>query len=381
MNRVGKFPIFANQTKLGELADTSGSIIPKESLAFYLNNKLAYDRGFKKLDVKSINGMFHFITNGLSELFTKGIPPFTLNIAYPKGAVVSFNGSLFISKSDNNTTHVSQLSHWGKIKVEDRCDTEKKTDDSPIGTILTVPITSKREGYIDYVEGQKFNPAIYPDLYKALGTDKFSISNSINDSNSLPIGSCIHILSANPNVPDTYIEWKPYTSLVQYPELKRELELMAQRISDLSIRSLWLNALENNQLPYYTDFYLGIGEAGLMKEDSIRMTELVTAPVVIDNSNTLNPMGITRCVAEKNTYPVVANQDVSRSNISSSYLVTGQYADQYNPDVDKRLFNLAVGQGDVTKPRTLSTRIFVKATNPRPSAISSTHKQIIKAVE
>lgn len=378
---VGKFPIFGSDAKLGELADTTGKVISSNFPAFYTSNKLAYSKGLQDVNTKTLNGVLNFITSGLSEIYTRGIPEFTLNIAYPKGAVVSFNGDLFISNSDDNTTHVSQRSHWNKIKVETQCNRSKRIDDMPLGTILTVPMTTKREGYIDYVEGATFNQTLYPELYKVLGTNKFSITNRDNGNNDLPIGSCLHLLSSSPNVPDGFIEWLPYTSLVQYPELKRELEIMAQRIADTDTKTVWLQSLNQNRLPPYQDFYFGVGEVGSMKEDSIRRTDLVTAPVVIDNSNTLSPMGVTRCVAEQNTYPVVANQDTYKGYTESKYLVVGQHAEQYKADVNKNVYAVAIGQGDVTRPRTLFTRVLIKAVNPKPSAISSTHKQIIKAME
>lgn len=377
MKMTGRFPVFAKQAKLGKLTDLNGRVITRP-IDFYMNNRLGFECGFTgSVEPSQLNGVLSFITEGLSNLYTRGVPEFTLNLAYPKGALVSFNGNVYISKCDENTTHISQTSHWEKLNAKQET---KQTDELPIGTILTVPITTNKKGYIDYVSGKKFNPSIYPELYKALGTDTFAQLSNGTAYDSLPIGSCISVLSASANAPDGYIEWNSQVgTLRKYPELKEELTKVANRLTNPKHKQVWLDALRVDSLPMYSDFYFGSGEAGSMAEASVAQQEITSLPMVIDNSNTLNPMGVSRCVAQQDTYPVVAGASLSRQNTNTNYLVVGQRADQYKADVDKRLFSLVVGDNAVTRPKTLFTRVFVKAVNAQASAISSTHKQIIKA--
>lgn len=379
---TGKFPVFGKSAKIGTLTDAKGKVINNQFPSFYVSNRLAYENGFTEIDAHKLNGVLNFITEALSELYTSGIAPYTLNVAYPKGAVVRFNGELYVSKTDDNILHVSQHSHWDKIKLQEQGVCTKQTgstDSNPIGTILTVPVTTTKEGYIDYVEGSTFNKTIYPELYKTLGSDRFDITTGNIGSDTLPIGSCIHLLSANTDVPNGYVEWKPFTSIHRYPELKAELVRVAERIADLSVKERWLQALRSDLLPDIDGHFLGIGQAGLISEDSVRLFSVTTPPVVIDHSNTLNPLGITRCVAEEQVYPVLASDNMTRTHSNTNFVVTGMSADKYPANTDKRAYQIQVGSGDVTKPKSLFTRILVKAINPRPSSISSTHKQIIKA--
>lgn len=382
---TGSFPVFGKSAKLGNLENTGGKVIVKNNYPmFYSSDKANYEVGFtSEPTYKQLNGILNHITSGLSYLYKQGIPEFTLNVSYPRGAVVTFNGGVFVSKTDNNINHVSQKSFWDKLVTK---ATEKTNDDGlPIGTILTVPITTEKKGYIDYKEGETFSPTIYPELYTALGTKTFGTAINSNFDSSLPIGSMVHYLSGSSNVPDGWLEWTSmYGSLRPYPELYQVLSHMVQGMEFGTTRTLWEQALRTHSLPQFENsgFYLGLGKVGEYKSDTVRQYELITPPVVIDNSNTLNPLGVTRCVAEEKVYPVLVNPEepVTKLSQNTSYVVVGQKAEQYaNVGVEKHQYRVTVGNGHQTAPKTLSTRVIVKAVNPRPSAISSTHKQIIKA--
>lgn len=385
---LGNFPVFAEEAKLGDITDVNGNVLPLRSYpSFHTSNTLAYAKGFTELNPKVMNGALNFITSGLSYLYKQGVPEFTLNVAYPKGAVVTFNGNLYISLCDDNIKHISQSSYWGKFVFEhtrkDSVTSCNKDDGLPIGTILTVPVAVEKEGYIDYVEGHSFNPAMYPELYTVLGSKEFAVSNQ-STNNELPLGSVVHLLSVTSKLPDGWIEWDTsYGSLRKYPELLAELTRMAQRLPLGVARDMWLNALDKQSLPMFENgsFHLALGDIGLYKTDSVKQQQLVSAPIVIDSSNTLNPMGYTRCAAENNTQPAVVNPDMDViRTLPTSYVIVGHTADQYQDvAVNKNGYITYVGDADVTAPKTLFTRLIIKAVNQRPSSISSTHKQIIKA--
>lgn len=381
---TGTFPVFGSNADLGNLQNTNQNVVMRNTYpSFYTGNPVGYEKGFtEEPNYKQLNGILNHITSGLNYIYKNGVSPFALNVAYPKGAVVTFNGAVFVSKSDNNTNHVSQKSFWDKLVTE---SVDRANDDGlPVGTILTVPITTSKQGYIDYVEGGSFNPTIYPELYTALGQQTFGTYSHSGTDVSLPIGSMVHWMSGNPNVPDGWVEWKTdYGLLNKYPELYAVLSDMVERMELTPTKEQWRQALRTHSLPMFemSGFYLGLGSVGQYHTDKTKQYALNSAPVVIDNSNTLNPLGVTRCVAEKESYPVVANpqQNVTRSFNDTNYVVVGQPASVYPANVDKKGYETVVGDSDVTAPKTLFTRLLIKATNPRPSAISSTHKQIIKA--
>lgn len=346
--------------------------------------------GFKEQpNYKELNQMFNSITSGLNYIYDMGIPEFTNNVAYRKGAVVTFDGNIFISFVDENIKHVTQSSHWGKISIEpngskySNTKPSDKVDTNPIGTILTVPKTTKLTGYIDYIEGESFSEVLYPELYKALGSNRFGESNTTNDFLNLPIGSLVHTLSDSANVPNGWLEWKPYTSIINYPELKQVLQRMAERLPVGEAKQYWINSLNSNVLPMFDmdTFYLGIGSnVGEWKPDTTKESSLVSPPIVIDNSNTLNPLGVTRCLHEEQTHYVVVNPEKqTQKSLQSDLVVTAQKADVYQ-NINKSANVVTIGNGTVTAPKTVLTRLLVKATQSQPTHISTTHKRVIKYV-
>lgn len=380
MRVVGKFPIFAKLAKLGKLRNAKGKNITSGDNSFYYTDKLGYDTGFSEMPTpEQLNGVLNYITSAISHLYTRGLPEFALNVAYPKGAVVTYDGDIYLSLSDNNTMHITYPNAWVQLNKPVEPVVIREVDGNPIGTILTVPVTTVMEGYIDYVENTTFDKGLYPRLYQILGTDRF---NSVGVSGTdLPIGSIIHSLSNNRDVPDGYIEWSTRRGiLASYPELKHELEVMANRLEDKESKHIWLEALKTNSLPYFNDFYLGLGNVGELSEDSIRATELVSLPVIVDRRNNLNPLGVTRCVVEDNTHAVVTNDTTAKMKLESDIVVTAVRATDVQHRIDASLYTTTVGKKDgVTRPRTLSTRIFIKAVHQAEYGISSTHKRIIKA--
>lgn len=335
--------------------------------------------------------VLNFVTNGMNYLYRWGVPEWSLNVSYPKGATVIFDGALYISLVDGNVKHITQSTFWAKVAIEPNSSRfndigykeRKLIDSNPIGTILTVPKTTKLVGYIDYEEGQRFNETVYPELYRVLGTNMFSTTGS-NGSDVLPIGSLIHILSSNPTVPAGYIEWTPYVSLVQYPELKAELLRIAELLPIGSGKTEWLEALAKNTLPKFelAQFYLGIGsQVGSYTTDTTKVETIKSLPVVKDNNQTLNPLGVRRCAETVTTVPAIVNPatNLEQSALQSDIVLVAHHAETYADVKNKQEYITTVGKGNVTAPKTLSTRLFIKAVTNQPSSISSTHKQIIKA--
>lgn len=260
-----------------------------------------------------------------------------------------------------------------------KLNTKDKDDGLPIGTILTVPKSITRLGYIDYIEGKNFNRYLYPNLFDILGTDKFPFFGS--EVNTLPIGTCLYLLNAE-EVPSGFVEWNSsYGVLREYPELKKVLWKMANRIECIYTRNYWLEALDRNSFPLFSDFYFGIGSVGMMKEDSVKETKFNTLPLVIDDSHTLSTIGLRRCTVEKDVVPVMFNEDTIVDSYSqNNYVVIGQRADVYK-NVDIVQHQHVMGKGNVTRPRTMCVRVIVKAVLPEVSDITCTHKRIIKAFE
>ena len=228
LNRIlGEFPIFAKLAKLGKRTNVKGEYLPSESQqAFALSDKVAYETGAEKVTPELFNGALNFVTSNMSYLFHRGVPEFSLNVAYSKGSIVTYEGALYVSLTDNNVKHISQTSHWGRFVIEPNASHHnnypngKPKDTNPVGTILTVPVTTKLDGYMDFVEGAEFSPVIYPELYKVLGSNRFGTSSNTNKE--LPIGSLVHILSTE-SIPDGWVEWSMYSSLAGYPELHQAL--------------------------------------------------------------------------------------------------------------------------------------------------------------
>lgn len=387
---LGNVPVFGSDSKFGLLHDTLNNPITKNSLDFYRNNTTGYEQGVTKLTPEVFNGAMNYLTQLVGYTYAKGVPEFGLNIAYDKGAIVTYDGGLYVSLTDNNIKHVSQSSHWGKFVIEPNNSIHNtlgskckiNTDSNPIGTILTVPVTTEKEGYIDYVEGQQFNATIYPQLYTALGTNRFSSFNS-HSTDGLPVGSIVHWLSSSTVIPDGYIEWTTqYGSLERYPELLKVLSDMVQRLPLSDSKNAWNEALRTKSLPSFehSGFFLGYGkQVGLYETDTTRSQTLEFAPMVIDPSNTLNPLGYNRCAESTQTVAPVNAAQVSQNLTDSLYVIPANRADVHQTVSNKHNYQVTLGNGSETKPKELATRLLIKAVHSRPANISSTHKQIIKA--
>lgn len=383
-NRIlGNVPVFAKDSAFGSLHDTTGKVIRSGSLDFYRNNMVGYGKGITKVTPEIFNGAINYVTGLLNYSYAMGVPEFSLNVAYAKGAVVTFEGSLYISKTNDNVTHVSQSTHWDKIAVElqNNGSCTSKTDSNPIGTILTVPATTELDGYIDYYEGKTFNPTIYPELYKALGTNQFTGTNSGTDN--LPVGTVLPLLSSTGNIPAGYIEWTTnYGLLSKYPELLKVLTDMVNQLPLGDSKTVWLEALRTHSLPMFESagFFLGYGkQVGTYTTDSTRTQTVQFAPVVVDASNTLNPLGYNRCAESKETVAPVNANNVSRSPSESPFVMLANRASVHQDVQNKTMYQVALGDGNETAPRHLAVRLLIKAVSSQPASISATHKQIIKA--
>lgn len=383
-NRIlGNVPVFAKDSAFGSLHDTTGKVIRSGSLDFYRNNMVGYGKGITKVTPEIFNGAINYVTELLNYSYAMGVPEFSLNVAYAKGAVVTFEGSLYISKTNDNVTHVSQSTHWDKIAVElqNNGSCTSKTDSNPIGTILTVPVTTELDGYIDYYEGKTFNPTIYPELYKALGTNQFTGTNSGTDN--LPVGTVLPLLSSTGNIPAGYIEWTTnYGLLSKYPELLKVLTDMVNQLPLGDSKTVWLEALRTHSLPMFESagFFLGYGkQVGTYTTDSTRIQTVQFSPVVVDASNTLNPLGYNRCAESKETVAPVNANNVSRSPSESPFVMLANRSSVHQDVQNKTMYQVALGDGNETAPRHLAVRLLIKAVSSQPASISATHKQIIKA--
>lgn len=388
---LGNIPVFGSESKCGSMTDTEGKIITKGDLNFYRNNMLAYNKGSTNLTPEMFNGAMNYLTTLIGYTYAKGVPEHSLNVAYDKGAIVTFNGALYVSLTDKNITHVSQSSHWGKFVIEpndskfnDYGSSNLNTvDTNPVGTILTVPVTTEKKGYIDYVEGQMFNEVVYPKLYKALGSNRFAQSTNSNGDCTFPVGSIITWLSSSTIIPDGYIEWTTnYGSLSKYPELLKVLTDMVNQLPLSDSRTAWIEALRTKSLPMFeaSGFFLGYGnQVGLYTSDTTRSQTIQFAPVVVDSSNTLNPLGYNRCAEQKQAVSPVNAQAVNQSHIDSPYTLLANSASVHQDVQNKQMYQVALGDGNQTAPKQLAVRLLIKAVSSQPASISSTHKRIIKA--
>ena len=385
LNRIlGEFPIFAKLAKLGKKTNAKGNVLPTESNNAFANaDRLSYETGVEQVTPELFNGAMNFVTSNMNYLFHRGVPEFSLNVAYSKGSIVTFEGGLYVSFVDNNIKHVSQTSHWGRFVIESNSSHHndypngKPKDTNPVGTILTVPVTTELDNYMDYVEGAEFNPVIYPELYKVLGSKRFGTGLGNKD---LPIGSLVHILSTE-DIPDGWVEWNRYSSLAGYPELHQALSRMVERLPIGPVRQTWTEALKQYRFPEFSasGFHLGMkGTVGDFINDASTAANLLSYPVVVDNSNTLNPLGVSRCAVDQHKEVVGAtvSEKSYTSSVASPLVIVAHRAEQHK-DVDAKMVVVSETVAE-TVPKTLSTRLIVKATNQRPSSISSTHKQVIK---
>lgn len=382
---LGEFPIFAKFAKLGKRTNVKGEYLPSESQnAFALSDTVAYETGTKEVTPELFNGALNFVTSNMSYLFHRGVPEFSLNVAYSKGSIVTYEGALYVSLTDENVKHVSQTSHWGRFVIEPNASHHndypngKPKDTNPVGTILTVPVNAQLDGYMDYVEGAEFNRVIYPELFRVLGSNRFGTSSNTNKE--LPIGSLVHILSTE-DIPDGWVEWNRYSSLAGYPELHQALSRMVERLPIGPVRQVWTEALKQYRFPEFSvsGFHLGMkGTVGDFIHDAASAGSLMSYPVVVDNSNTLNPLGVSRCAVDQHKEVVGAtvSEKSYTSSVASPLVIVAHRAEQHK-DVDAKMVVVSEAVAE-TVPKTLSTRLIVKATNQRPSSISSTHKQVIK---
>lgn len=371
---LGKFPVFASKAKVGNLKDVNNTTYYGDSNNFWRTNKLPYEQGFDKQPTKEqLNGVLNFLTANLGYLFDRGVPEFTLNMAYPRGAVVTFDGHLYISQTEKNTSHISSI-HWKRLDV----DTAASKDVNPVGTIVTVPMNTQMDGYIEYVGGDKFDKAMYPELYQALGSDTFAVSCS-NEFDGLPVGSMVHVVGDAP-VPAGWVEWDgSYGKLAKYPDLARALRRMAEGLPLGKTREHWIQALNTDSLPMFEGhFHLAFGENGTYESDTTKREEFISAPAVITDINKINPLGYKQCAKQSESKPVVSTlTSTSEASFVSPYVVVAQSADELQQST--HAFRSVLGTGDETKPKTLYTKVIIKAVHPRQSAISTTHKQLIKA--
>lgn len=388
---LGKFPVFAEKAKMGKLHTVTGKAVTPAVLSSYLTDRIGYEEGFNsqaqdgcckaetQVTPEKLNGVLNFITNHLGYLFERGIPEFSLNMAYPKGAVVVHDDELYISKVAENKHHVGAALYWRKLTGEVSQPVAVAGDANPVGTILTVPVSVNPDKYIPYVEGQSFNQVAYPELFQALGTNQFGGTSGSTD-NSLPVGSITHVLTNAP-VPEGWVEWNSYVNLLRYPELKEVVKSVVQglNVNDPS-RMVWEEALQTNTLPRFPDVYFKgassyVGSYGEAKVGNVGFDIL---PVVLDESSTLNTAGMYRANREDRVYSPVAGTDVKGTFQESKIVLMANRTDKYANLTEVNMVSVNSSSTGEPEPAHINTRVLIKASSTRVG-LPVTHKQVIKA--
>lgn len=397
MTRIkGSFPIFASKALFGEVKDLSNNVYEASNWKLGNKDNISWERGLfynevdscnkkdTKVSPEKLNGIFNYITNSIKYLYDKGVPEYCSENIYDKNSVVSFNGNLYISLLNGNNRRPTVSKYWKNL-TDNIKDTLKK-DINPIGTILTVPKTINIDGYIDYTEGETFNHILYPELFKVLTTNKFgSTGNTIE--NNMPIGSLVYSLNTG-NIPNGWVEWNSLIgNLSNYPKLKEVLENMVRNLPlNSEVRLEWEKALAKNSLPNFDGkFFIRKGNLSNVGEylvDSVNVPIFNVMPMVIDNSNTLNPLGFSRKLYEERVISPIASQEVTESLQETNVVITGQRVDSF-ADLPKPVRTFKIGSSNnkfETYPKHINARLLIKADNS-VNNIPSTHKQIIKAFE
>lgn len=392
----GNFPIFANKASFGQVKDLDGSVYDPINWNLPERDSLKWDLGLlhnkhhecfksnESITPEKLNGILNFITNSIAYLYEAGIPEYSVGTTYSKNSVVTHNGEILISLVDNNNKHPAILGkYWKGINTT---TVVVHKENNPIGTILTVPKKTSIDGYIDYIEGHSFNMDLYPELFKALGSNVFGSTGSTIE-NSMPIGSLVYTLNTE-HLPDGWIEWSNVKGiLTNYPELKAVLLNMIRYMPiGSSTRVEWERALSTDSLPAFgNSFFLRKASMLTIGEyftDNVNIPSFSILPLVIDNSNTLNPLGFTRKLYEERTYSPISSSNLEESKQETNIVITGQRVESY-ADLPKPVRTFNVGNSNntfETYPKHLTARLLIKAKSAL-SNVSSTHKQIIKAFE
>lgn len=386
------FPVFASQSRYGEMKDLDGKT---HSDSFYENiNLTAFKKGLlgnvesseckdklKNITPEVLNTIFNVITHGLEYLYNKGIPEYSSLVTYSLNSVVTFNGNLYISRTNNNTHVPIDNSYWKAIKF-DSTETNVVKDTNPIGTILTVPKNTNLAGYIEYKTGESFNEILYPELRNVLGTNVFGSIGS-SDTAGLPIGTIVYSLNTEV-IPSGFISWNsPKGILGAYPELLRVLTRLVDSLPVGESKLAWNKALQTHSLPNFGDIFFKLSNGfnvGEFTAANSGINYLNTLPVIIDSSHSLNPVGITRQLAEKEMQSVITNGIVEESNTKTPFVITGQRSEVYGK-TEVNLFKIKTDTEELpTQPANISVNVLIKATNNVNPHIPVTHKQIIKAL-
>lgn len=385
MKRItGEYPIFAEDAKHGNVENITNRVIDsKIDYGFSKVDQAAYGVGFtnqEQVSFKVLNGAFNQVSEALHYLHKQGVPQYSVGVVYPKDAVVTFNGNIYLSLVDTNEQHVTQVEFWKCLTVD---EVKENTDDLPIGTILTVPNNTTKIGYIDYTSGGSYSRLLYPELYTALGTEQFGDFGVTSEIDVFPVGTVLHTLNTN-DIPNGWVEWKyAKNSLSNYPTLLNLIQKVATQLPVGDVQNIWLNAIKDKSLPWFdngfflrgTQFPATIGD---FITDSTYVDTLTALPVVVDTSNTLNPLGVGRDTYDKTTYSPVSSNDTTLTSTDSDKVLIAQKTSNYN-GLTAKVSSISLGDNTFeTAPKHVNTRLIIKATK-FIKHVNSTHKQIIKA--
>lgn len=326
---------------------------------------------------------------------------------YSKDTIVVRDGSIYVSLKDCNIAPLEDRTSWGKLNIKDITYGLDIHDNSPIGSILTVPKKSNKLGYIDYKIGTKFNQYLYPKLYELFGSNVFpDYQQSDSKGDVLPLGSILTTLSET-NLPSGWVVWETRTNNLENTDLLEVIKKIAREVTDESSKLLWETAVTNKTFPRVpADVFLraimtGSSEVvgNYHKDNALPFkASFILPPIVQTTDNVVlnsigcscNDSGIPTDPSDKQFESVFKklNTTVSKEdNLSCVNL--------YGTVVDKTKVNTVSGNytkpylvtinspvefsGSEFTPKHLMVKLIVKVNGGNTASASGEFKQIIKA--
>lgn len=174
-----KNEIFASDAKDGEIVE-----FPNIKRGWGVTENLGFIP-----PMEYFNAAFNRVDKSLAYQLQRGIGEWDKDMEYPIGAVVSLNGIIYISKSQNtNKNPANEATIWDIVATQKRCDDifVKKSelkDGIPVGSYLLYSSnTNIPEGFLR-CDGSALDKTAYAALFAAIGYtygrsgDKFLLPN------------------------------------------------------------------------------------------------------------------------------------------------------------------------------------------------------------
>lgn len=141
--------VFASSAKLGEVVQFP-NIGRGWGIAFEQTNGIP--------SMEHFNHLFNRIDSSLVYILQQGIPEWSENIDYPKGAIVKHGGKTYKALSSNKNKELSLDQYW--------IDTDSSFNvirDMLVGVPIPYPLSTVPEGCLS-MNGQRFDKSRYPAL-------------------------------------------------------------------------------------------------------------------------------------------------------------------------------------------------------------------------